>query len=272
MTTYRLKIENVNYNLNSIRLYFMDNYPNTIHMFLYNGWFKIYNKDAEILSTIFNYKLFDDNYSPYLGNICCGFPLRILDKVKNKLAALHINFTIIDTSDYSYEFYDYENYNSYTYYYKVVDNIIEEEKQRELIKQLKEKKEELDEEEPLKANEGNLIIKTPKTKVNYSLYVEIGDTITVRNLKTNEKEKYTIIPTYHDYKPISFYAARGNKFGEYIYKDELLTHSDLEKGQILSESDLAKKLLGSYMYSKVLLIDENFEECMYEIEDIKKGE
>ena len=90
MIILRLKIENVNYNLNDIRYYFLDNYPKTIHLFLIGSWYKIYNEEAEIISNIFNYKLFDDSYSPYLGNICCGFPEQTIRKIKDKL----INFVL----------------------------------------------------------------------------------------------------------------------------------------------------------------------------------
>ena len=240
MGVYRLKIENVQYSLNDIRHYFIDNYPNTIHLYLIGNWYKVYNEDAELISSIFHYKLFDDSYSPYLGNVCCGFPHVVLDKIKKKLKELEINFNIVDTSDYTYEYYDYEHRNNYKMYY---DDIYE-----------------VEEEAPT----------DNRAHFKSDLYVEVGDTVSVCNIKTNERETYTITPTYHTQKPIGFSLERGNNFGRTIYKDELLNGSDLENGIILSESDLAKKLLGTYLNSTVLLIDDNLEECKYKIIDIKK--
>ncbi len=241
MIIHRLKIENVKYSLNDIRYYFLDNYPKTIHLFLFGSWYKVYNEDAEIISNIFNYKLFDDSFSPYLGNICCGFPDIVLNKIKNKLIELNINFNIVDTTDYTYEYYDFESCNNFQKYY---DNI-----------------ETTDD----KTNDKLLI-----TNNQSNIYVEIGDTVSIRNVKTNEIETYTIIPTYHTQKPVGFSGERGNNFGKIVYKNELLSNSDLEKGMILSESELAKRLLGLYLNSTLLLFDENLEECIYKIIEIKK--
>lgn len=240
MIVHRLKIENVDYNLNDIRYYFLDNYPKTIHLFLIGGWYKIYNEEAEIISSIFNYKLFDDSYSPYLGNICCGFPEHIIKKITDKLIELKVNFNIIDTSDYTYEYYDFDYRNNYQSIYddiEIIENEDDEEKEQ---------------------NKRN------------NIYVEVGDAVTICNTKTNKIETYTIEPTYHTQIPIGFSGERGNNFGKIIYKDELLNNSDLEKGIILSESEFAKKLLGSYLNSILLLIDDSLEECTYKIIDIKK--
>ncbi|MBQ5475260.1 MAG: hypothetical protein IIT65_11340, partial [Lachnospiraceae bacterium] len=59
----------VDYNLNNIRYYFLDNYPKTIHLFLIGSWYKIYNDEAEIISYIFNYKLFDVLYKPEIDSL-----------------------------------------------------------------------------------------------------------------------------------------------------------------------------------------------------------
>ena len=237
MTVYRLKIENVKYNLNDIRHYFIDNYPNTIHLFLLGSWYKVYNEEAEIISDIFDYKLFGDIHRPYLGDICCGFPENVLKKIKDKLIKLKINFNIIDTSDYTYEYYDFEHHNAYQDYY---NNTREEEDNKR------------------------------STNHKSNMYVEIGDTVSICNGKTNEIETYTIEETYHTQTPIGFSTKRGNDFGRIVYKDELLNNSDLDKGIILSESEFVKKLIGSYLNSTILLIDDNLEKCVYKIVDIKK--
>lgn len=241
MIIRRLKIENVNYNLNDIRYYFLDNYPKTIHLFLIGNWYKIYNEEAEIISNIFNYKLFDDSYSPYLGNVCCGFPKQALLKIKDKLIELKINFNIVDTSDYTYEYYDFEHQNNYKNIYDSIE--------------LNDNK---------KASTDNSQIKTS------NIYVEVGDTVSIYNTNTSEIETYTIEPTYHTQIPIGFSVERGNNFGTVVYKDKLLSNSDLQKGIILSESKFAKKLLGSYLNSTLLLFDDNLESCIYKIIDIKK--
>lgn len=244
MIIHKLKIENVDYNLNNIRYYFLDNYPKTIHLFLIGSWYKIYNDEAEIISYIFNYKLFDDSYSPYLGNICCGFPEQTIRKIKDRLIELNINFNIIDTSDYTYEYYDFEEQNNYQKFYDSIKTAENNEKEENLIKNGQNK--------------------------NSNIYVEIGDTVSICNTKTNEIETYTIEPTYYTQIPAGFSGERGNNFGKIIYKDELLNNSDLKNGIILSESEFAKRLLGSYLNSALILIDDNLKDCIYKIIDIKK--
>ena len=240
MKVHNLKIENVDYSFNDLRRYFLDNYPNTVHLYLFNGWYKVYNNDAFIISDLFNYKLFDDNYSSYLGNICCGFPKDIIDKVKNGLISHKINYSIVDTSNYSYEYCDFEDSNNYKTYFDSIEIVYDEPEQ-------------VKEEKPQKFE-----------------FVQVGDSVSIKNLKTGEIENYTILPTYHTQKPVGFSVKRGNDFGRILYEDELLSSSNLDNNEILSESDLAQKLIGTYLDSKVLLIDDNLEECLYQIIDIKK--
>ena len=99
--------------------------------------------------------------------------------------------------------------------------------------------------------------------------VEIGDTVYLYNTVTNKIEKITIIPTYTTYVPDSLSSKRGSDFGKIIYKKELLSESNIEEGEILSESPIAKKLIGAALNSFVTLIDDNLNEINYKIVDIK---
>ncbi len=235
MTVQKLKIKNVSYSFNDIRLYFKDNYPNTVKLYLFNGWYKVFNEDAKIISDKLNYKIFDDKYSSSSGNICCGFPKSGINKVIHSLKCSFINFCIINTSDYSYEYFDYGELNRYI---KNYNNIID--------------------------NNNNI-----EDNINEQ-FIEIGDTVSILNLKNDILETYHILPTYHIQNPIGFSTKRGNGFGSIIYKDELLSESKIEDGIILSESAIAQKLLGCYLNSTIVLFDENLNECMYKVIDIKK--
>ena len=101
-------------------------------------------------------------------------------------------------------------------------------------------------------------------------YVKIGDTITILNTQNNQTEKYTIVPTYHEQKIIGTDVTRGENFGRAIYKDIITSESDVENGIILSESDFAKKLIGSRINSKFTLLNDELNEVTYQIIDIKK--
>ena len=100
--------------------------------------------------------------------------------------------------------------------------------------------------------------------------VKIGDTVTILNTKTGEEEKYTIHKAYHDYKPSSMTGEPGKGYDIISYKDELLNTSDIDNGIILSESEFAQRLIGSYLGSTLQLIDDDLNEVKYIIKDIKK--
>ena len=289
MIMRKFRIENVNYSLNNMRHYFMDNYPNTVHMYLIRDWYKVYNEDAEIVSDIFGYKMFDDNYSPYLGNICCGFPKRIIDKVKLGLEKNNINFTIINTEDYSYTYYDYLEENNYKGYYDGIESTLDEEEIPEVKTDKIDEKQFEEINERISYSKNKYEVQQPPKREYYKNYytpmkedtynhvdfqnkeyVKIGDTVTILNTKTGEEEKYTIHKTYHDYKPSSMTGEPGKGYDIISYKDELLNTSDIDNGIILSESEFAQRLIGSYLGSTLQLIDDDLNEVKYIIKDIKK--
>ena len=102
------------------------------------------------------------------------------------------------------------------------------------------------------------------------LKVEIGDTVSICNNKNNITEEYTIVPTYHTQKIVGSVVTRNKDFGRAIYKDTLLNNSDIENGIILSESDLAKKIIGLSIGSTFSFIDDEMKEANYKIVDIRK--
>ena len=95
--------------------------------------------------------------------------------------------------------------------------------------------------------------------------IGIGDTVILKNLDTDEVEQYTIVPTFHNYKPVGYDIRKGNNFGDVIYRDELLSDSDVENGIILSECELAKKLLGRYEGGTITLIGDDLKPHKYKI-------
>ncbi len=100
--------------------------------------------------------------------------------------------------------------------------------------------------------------------------VEIGDTVYIYNMKTKIVEEYTIIPTYHGQKIVGTHVAKDSDFGRTEYKDILLNGSDIENGIILSESNLAKTLIGKELNSEISFLDEDLSETTYKIVEIKK--
>ena len=219
-----------------------DKYPNTIHLIYCYEWYEAFGDDAKIIADIFGYKLFERKYEPFVGELCCRFPNSALRNVKNRLEELEINFVTADMNHFAYAYYAFEDNNNYQNFYNSIEqvNIEKEEIQCNSIDSNVER-------------------------------VEIGDTVSICNLKTNATEKYTIIKTYYTPKLVGFDVQRGDGFGSVIYRDELVDYSNLEEGKILSESEIAKKLLGSSLNSIILLNDDNEKACQYKIIDIQKN-
>ena len=108
-------------------------------------------------------------------------------------------------------------------------------------------------------------------KLEKTIKVEIGDTVLIRNIITNITEEYTIVPTYHTQKIVGSIVTRNEDFGRGIYKDVLLSNSDIEKGIILSESNLAKKIIGLPIGCTFSFLDDEMKEADYQIVDIQKN-
>lgn len=102
-----------------------------ICMFKVGTFYHIYNKDAEILSYIFKYKI--KEHGENLKE--CGFPLAALPKVTAKLENLKINYLTIDRRN-NYDVDSKENYknlNNYEKYYKKAHEYIKYNKRIENI-------------------------------------------------------------------------------------------------------------------------------------------
>ena len=265
MKVYRLELKNVNYPLSEIYLYFKDNYQNTINLFYIDGWYRAYGNSALVLSSIFNYKLF----SSFIDTRTSGFPQSLSKDVFEKLKKLRINFHIISLSSHMYEYYDFESDNNYLKYSKIGNNpnIL-----RINNRTVKEKRNSYN----IKQQRINDLIELNRQKKeaerekNDSRRIRVGDTVTIRNTETNDIEVYTIVPTLHVDVPKEIVSRRRFNNGGIIYKKELVSSSDLDKGKILSESLLAKKLIGSNLHDKIVLLDSNLKETVYQIIAIKK--
>ena len=87
-----------------------------ICMFKVGNFYHIYNKDAEILSYVFKYKIKE------LGENLkeCGFPIVVLPKIMAKLEDLKINYLTLDRrNNYDVDTKeDYKNLNNYEKYYE----------------------------------------------------------------------------------------------------------------------------------------------------------
>ena len=87
-----------------------------ICMFKVGTFYHIYNKDAEILSYIFKYKIKEigENLKE------CGFPIAALPKVMAKLENLKINYLTLDRrNNYDVDAKeDYKKLNNYEKYYE----------------------------------------------------------------------------------------------------------------------------------------------------------
>lgn len=236
---YVLKGDNLSFNQK--RFYFVDNYSNTINLYLLGSWFKVFNNDAKIINNIMDYKLFEDHYSPYLNNICCGFPETSLGKVEYYLEKYNINYNIINIEKNEYELHDYEDKNCYLDYLNT-DSF----------------------EKVIPINEHSDVISGGKS-------VEIGDTVIIMNLKNGNKDEYTIKKAYYEAKPVGINKGPFS-FGTIKYKDELINHSDVEKGEILSDAPLAQILLGLSEGDVFITKDEEVEDCEYQVITIQKNE
>ena len=97
-----------------------------ICMFKVGNFYHIYNKDAEILSYVFKYKIKE------LGENLkeCGFPIVVLPKIMAKLEDLKINYLTLDRrNNYDVDTKeDYKNLNNYEKYYEKAHKYINKNK------------------------------------------------------------------------------------------------------------------------------------------------
>ena len=86
-------------------------HPDYILMFRSGNFYKVFGKDAYILSDLFDYniKIIDENVAT------CGFPLNGIFKVRVKIEEKNINYMVIDSrNNYDVEVKeDFKNLNTY---------------------------------------------------------------------------------------------------------------------------------------------------------------
>lgn len=109
-------------------------HPNYIIIIKSGGFYRVYGKDAYILSNLFRYKLKEEKQI-----FACGFPLKAINKVRAKLENKKINYIVLDSKDnYSINNkIDFKNLNNYEIEYKnskvYVNNQIRIEKINEFL-------------------------------------------------------------------------------------------------------------------------------------------
>jgi DNA mismatch repair ATPase MutS len=89
---------------------------NSIALMKIGNFYKIYGKDAYIISYLLNYKLKKiDN-----GSNECGFPLNVIDKVKRSLEERKINYLILNNTNIpeAVEIKNYGEENTYKIYFE----------------------------------------------------------------------------------------------------------------------------------------------------------
>ena len=85
-------------------------HPNYVALVKIGGFYRVYGKDAYIISELFQYKLKKE------GNIIsCGFPVKTIKKVVANLENKKINYIILDSrNNYNVdEKIDFKNLNTY---------------------------------------------------------------------------------------------------------------------------------------------------------------
>lgn len=88
-----------------------------------DGWVHTYDNDACVMSTIFNYRSFNDMQT---GLLCVGFPTSTLSRVVRKLQALRVSYTFINYKEEVFKDFGEENmYNLYLDSYVPRNNKIE---------------------------------------------------------------------------------------------------------------------------------------------------
>lgn len=88
-----------------------------------DGWVHTYDNDACVMSTIFNYRSFNDMQT---GLLCVGFPNSTLSRVVRKLQALRVSYMFVNYKEEVFKDFGEENtYNLYLDSYVPRNNRIE---------------------------------------------------------------------------------------------------------------------------------------------------
>lgn len=92
-------------------------YNDCLLFFKYGNFYELFDKDAYIISKLFNYKI-----SIISDNIKCGFPVNKLDDILNALDKEHINYFIVDKD--IYKCFEDNIYFDYDFNDNIFNNII----------------------------------------------------------------------------------------------------------------------------------------------------
>lgn len=90
-------------------------HPAHVALVKLGGFYRVYGKDAYIISKLFKYKLKKEE-----NTIVCGFPIKIINKVLANLQNKKINYLVLDSRDnYAInEKMDFKNLNTYSKMYE----------------------------------------------------------------------------------------------------------------------------------------------------------
>lgn len=85
-------------------------HPKDVALIKLGAFYRVYGKDAYVLSNMFKYKIKKEKDVPF-----CGFPINSINRVKATLENKKINYMIIDSQD-NYDINekeDFKNLNNY---------------------------------------------------------------------------------------------------------------------------------------------------------------
>jgi len=250
------KFNNTETKFKNKKIFFFESYPDSVNIFLIdNGnWIKIYNNDANVISNFHKIKLSKQRD----GDLSCIIHISNLNKIKNKLEENKINYNIINTTEHIYLVYDFDDQNCYNKYKNtIIENRIDINEEKVIDKKIK----------PSEITNKNIEAKLKTNITSKKKIVSIGDTIKIKNMKTNEEEVYKIVKAYYTAKPVGI--SRSHKsWGKIISKPEMIIDYSIENNEINSESPFAKALLDCYEGQKVNLIDKDGNDAEYIIKSI----
>jgi len=105
-------------------------HPEDIALIKSGNFYKVYGKDAYIISNVFKYTIKEEQ-----GIVTCGFPQNSIKKIKAKLENKKINYMVIDRRDnYSInEKIEFRNLNSYNEQYERAKIYVKNSKRIEVI-------------------------------------------------------------------------------------------------------------------------------------------
>ena len=84
-----------------------------VKLYHLGSWYKVYEDDARVVSSIINYKLFED---PKTGKLCVGFPDYLIDNILYMLKVCSVSYILPNDDNFIKDFGIHNNYNKYLKY------------------------------------------------------------------------------------------------------------------------------------------------------------